>query len=84
MKFSLYGSFYVAPVLYGFIRVAGKVFKGRSPTATAAKIVFEQLTFFPFHTASFFVVLNLIEGTSYEDAKKELYQKFWPTYKVKY
>lgn len=44
--------------------------------------VVEQFSYGPFATASFFFFMTLLDGGSVDDAKKEVQNKFIPTWKV--
>lgn len=83
-QFALYGSLYVAPSLYGWVKITSRIWPVSNFRTAMAKTVLEQLTYGPFATATFFFVMSLMEHRSIEESKQEVADKFWPTYKVYY
>ncbi|XP_050442194.1 mpv17-like protein [Adelges cooleyi] len=81
-KFGLYGTLFVVPTLYGWMRFAGFIWPSQTITGNITKAVVEQFTYGPFATASFFFFMTLLDGGSVEDAKLEVQKKFFPTWKV--
>lgn len=82
LRFSLYGSFYVAPTLYAWVRITSKIWPVSNVRTAIMKTVLEQLTYGPAATASFFFIISLMEEKTIEESKQEVCDKFWPTYKV--
>jgi len=81
VRFSLFGSLWVAPTLYVWVRVSGTIIKGSSLGAAALKAFLEQFTQGPFTIASFYFVMNILEGNGTTKATEEVKSKFLPTWK---
>lgn len=81
-QFALYGSLYVAPSLYGWVKLTSRIWPASNFRTAIMKTMLEQLSFGPFATASFFFVMSLMEHKSVDESKQEVADKFWPTYKV--
>lgn len=82
VQFSLYGSLYVAPTLYGWVKFTSKIMPVSNVRTAFMKTVLEQISYGPTATASFFFLISFMEGKSFEESKQEVCDKFWPTYKV--
>jgi len=82
VRFSLFGSLWVAPSLYLWVRVSGKIITGSSLGAAALKAFIEQFTQGPFTIASFYFVMNILEGNGTAKATEEVKNKFLPTWKT--
>lgn len=80
--FSLYGALYVAPSLYGWVKLTTKMFPVQNFRTSLMKTVIEQLSYGPTATATFYFVVSLLEHKTIEESKQEVIDKFWPTYKV--
>lgn len=83
MRFSLYGSFFVAPTLYGWVRLTTLIWPVSNVRTGITKALVEQVTYGPAATASFFFIMSLLEHKTIEQSKQELYEKFLPTIKVR-
>ncbi|KAL3269203.1 hypothetical protein HHI36_008285 [Cryptolaemus montrouzieri] len=81
-QFWLYGTFFLAPVGYGYVRVMSKWFPHSDIKTTIKRILVDQATYSPVMTSSFFGGMALLEGKGVEGAKNEISQKFLPTYKT--
>jgi hypothetical protein len=56
------------------------LFAGRqSRVASWGKLLVDQLLFDPFATTAFYLVMSLLEGRSWEEAKQKWRQNFWST-----
>lgn len=82
LRFALYGSLYVAPSLYGWVKITSKIWPVTNIRTAMMKTVLEQLSYGPLATASFFFIISLMEQKTVEESKQEVIDKFWPTYKV--
>lgn len=82
VQFSLYGSLYVAPTLYGWVKFTSKIMPVSNVRTAFMKTVLEQISYGPTATASFFFLISFMEGKSFEESKQEVRDKFWPTFKV--
>ncbi|XP_014283171.1 uncharacterized protein [Halyomorpha halys] len=81
-RFLLYGSLYVAPTLNLWMSIARYLWPQNTLTAAVSKALIEQVSYTPFAMISFFFGMSLLEGKNVEQAKKEVSEKFFPTYKV--
>ena len=82
LRFSLFGSFWVAPSLYLWVKLSGNIIKGSSIGSAALKAFIEQFTQGPFTIVSFYFGMNLLEGNGTSKAVEETKTKFFPTWKV--
>lgn len=82
VRFSLYGSLFVAPTLYGWVRLTTYIWPVSNLRTAVYKSVCEQFSYGPAATASFFFLMSLLEYKTLEDAKQEVREKFLPTFKV--
>ncbi|XP_031635633.1 mpv17-like protein [Contarinia nasturtii] len=82
LQFALYGSLYVAPSLFGWIKLSSKIWPVSNFRTAIMKTVTEQLSYGPLATASFFFILSLMDHKTVEESKQEVCEKFWPTYKI--
>ena len=82
MRFSLFGSLWVAPSLYLWVRVSGKIITGSSLGAAALKAFIEQFTYGPFSIITFYFGMNILEDNGTAKATEEVKNKFLPTWKV--
>lgn len=78
----MYGSLFVAPTLYGWVRLAGRIWPNTNVRTAITKACIEQLTYGPAAIASFFLAMTYLETKSVQLAKEELAEKFLPTWKV--
>ncbi|CAH1710176.1 hypothetical protein AGLY_010468 [Aphis glycines] len=81
-KFSMYGGLFVAPTLYAWMRFASYVWPSMTITSHITKAVVEQFSYGPFAMASFFFFMTLLDGGTIEDAKMEVKEKFFSTWKI--
>lgn len=82
LRFSLYGSLFVAPTLYGWVRFTTYVWPASNLRTAMYKSVCEQLSYGPAATASFFFLMSLLEYRTVQEAVDEVRDKFLPTFKV--
>lgn len=81
-RFSLFGSFWVAPTVFTWVKISTKLIPGSSLGIAALKAFIEQFTYGPFSIVCFYFGMNLLENKSAEEAWIEVKQKFLPTWKV--
>lgn len=82
LQFSLYGSLYVAPTLYGWVKLTSHIWPVTNVRTALMKTLLEQVSYGPTATASFFFIISLLDHKTVEESKQEVVDKFWPTYKV--
>lgn len=77
----MFGTFFVAPTLYGWIRLSSSMWPQMNIRSGISKAVTEQFSYGPFAGVCFFTIMTLMEGRGFEDAKKEVMEKFPQTYR---
>ncbi|XP_005177624.3 mpv17-like protein [Musca domestica] len=82
LRFGIFGSLYVAPSLYGWVKLTSAMWPQMTLRVGLIKAAIEQLSYGPFACASFFAGMSLLEGKSKEEAVQEVQDKFLPTFKV--
>lgn len=82
MRFSAYGALFVAPTLYAWVRFSSRVWPQTDLRTAMTKALVEQVTYGPFASATFFFAMTYIETRNTAMARKEVAEKFLPTYKV--
>ncbi|KAJ8985048.1 hypothetical protein NQ317_016959 [Molorchus minor] len=82
LRFSLYGCFFTAPTLYGWIRISTLIWPTTNLRTSIQKAIVEQMTYGPAALVCFYFGMSLMEGKTVEQAKKEVEEKFWPSYRV--
>jgi len=82
LRFSLFGSLWVAPSLYLWVRLSGKIITGTTLGSAALKAFIEQFTYGPFSITTFYIGMNLLEGNETRKAVEEAKTKFVPTWKT--
>lgn len=81
LRFFMFGTFFVAPTLYGWIKITTAMWPQMSLRTGIQKAVLEQFTYGPAAGVSFFTLMTLMEGRGFDDVRKELSEKFPKTYK---
>ncbi|KAL7743047.1 hypothetical protein ACLKA6_005793 [Drosophila palustris] len=82
LRFSLFGALYVAPTLYGWVRLSSAMWPQTSLRIGIVKAITEQVSYGPFACISFFMGMSLLELKTFSEAVEETKQKALPTYKV--
>lgn len=82
LRFSLYGSFYVAPTLYCWLKCASYLWPKANLKSAITKALVEQVTYTPAAMTSFFFGMSFLELKPVSECIEEVKIKFWPTYKV--
>jgi len=82
LRFAVFGSLFVAPTLFVWVKTAGVMFPQQNLATAIKKALVEQVMYSPFAISAFYVGMNLLEGNTLEKAIIELEQKFVPTYKM--
>ncbi|KAH8415354.1 hypothetical protein KR222_004998 [Zaprionus bogoriensis] len=82
LRFSLFGGLYVAPTLYGWVRLSSAMWPQTSLRVGIIKALTEQVSYGPFACVSFFMGMSLLELKSFSQAVEEVKEKAAPTYKV--
>lgn len=82
MNFALFGTFFVAPTLYGWIRMSSHMWPNMTLKSGLTKALVEQISYGPFAGTSFFFGMSLLEGKTIDGAIGEVKQKFPDAFKV--
>lgn len=82
MNFAIFGTCFVAPTLYGWIRMSSQMWPTMSLKAGLTKAIVEQFSYGPFAGTSFFFGMSLLEEKTVDEAVNEVRKKFPDTYKV--
>lgn len=82
LRFGLFGGCFVAPTLYGWLRVASTMWPQTNLRIGALKAIVEQASYAPFASTSFYFGMTVLEGKGYEAAKAEVKDKFPKTVKI--
>ncbi|XP_053670087.1 mpv17-like protein [Anopheles nili] len=82
VHYGLYGAFYVAPTLYGWVRISSIMWPSMNLKTALFKAAIEQATYGPFAGVSFLYIMSLIEGKTSQEAALEVKNKFPQTYAV--
>ncbi|XP_065724312.1 mpv17-like protein [Drosophila suzukii] len=82
LRFSLFGALYVAPTLYGWVRLTSAMWPQTNLRTGIVKAITEQLSYGPFACVSFFMGMSLLELKTFSQAVDETKEKAAPTYKV--
>ena len=83
LRFFMFGTFFVAPSLYGWIRLSSHMWPQMTIKTGISKAITEQFSYGPFAGVCFFSLMTLMEGRGFDDVKKEVSEKFPKTYKGK-
>ncbi|XP_017471160.1 PREDICTED: mpv17-like protein 2 isoform X2 [Rhagoletis zephyria] len=82
LKFSLFGGLFMGPTIYVWIRLAGVMWPRTDIKSSLCKAITEQAAYDPFAISTFLFTMNLMDGGKYEQAKKEVSDKFLDAYRV--
>lgn len=72
----------MAPTLYCWVRIAGKVLPGSSMLIAMVKAGLDQIVYSPFSIITFYWGMSVLEGHTNEEAIEEVKSKLIPTWKV--
>ncbi|ALC48245.1 CG14777, partial [Drosophila busckii] len=82
LRFSLFGSLYVAPTVYYWVRLSSAMWPKTNFRTGIVKALTEQISYGPFAATSFFMGMSLLDGLTWSQAVEETKNKFPHTYKV--
>ncbi|XP_011297303.1 mpv17-like protein [Fopius arisanus] len=82
LRFSLYGGFFVAPTLYGWLTIATRIWPKNTFKSAITKALVEQVTYGPAAMCSFFFGMNLLEFKPVSECVEEVKRKFIPTWRM--
>lgn len=81
-RFGLFGSLYVAPTLFCWLKCASYFWPRMDLKSAITKALVEQVTYGPAAMCSFFFGMSLLELKPVSECIDEVKIKFWPTYKI--
>ncbi|KRK05813.1 protein sym1 isoform X2 [Drosophila yakuba] len=81
-RFSMYGGLFVAPTLYGWVKISSAMWPQTSLRTGVIKAAVETISYTPGAMTCFYFIMSLLESKTVEEAVAEVGKKFLPTYKV--
>lgn len=81
-RYSIFGTFFMAPVFYGWMKYISPFFKGKSLKIALTRALIEQVSYSPCAMAYFFFGMSALEMKPLSRCVQEVKDKFWPTYKI--
>lgn len=81
-RFGIFGTFFMAPVFYGWMKYTSRFFKNKSLKTAMIRAAIEQVSYSPLAMAYFFFGMSLLEFKPVKTCVNEVKEKFWPTYKI--
>ncbi|KAK5644312.1 hypothetical protein RI129_005612 [Pyrocoelia pectoralis] len=81
-RFGLYGSLFVGPTLYGWIRISTILWPNITVKTAITKAVVEQVTYGPAALVCFYFGMSVLNNKTFDEAIHEIQLKFWPTFRV--
>lgn len=82
LRFCLVGSFFVAPSLYGWLRISRSMWPETSLKTGIYKSIVDTCSYGAFTSIGFFTLTCLMEGKSWRETVREVKVKFPETYKL--
>lgn len=83
MRYSFYGAFISAPILFGWVKVVTKIWPKRNLQTSLQKALLEQVIFSPIAVSLFFFTMACFDHDfDFDIARNVLRRKFWDAYKV--
>jgi len=79
-RFLVYGGFFHAPLVYNWLRLAGRLFPKSTTSHLLAKVLLDQTCFAPVGLSSFYIGLSWLEGKDAVGIYKEWDEKFLDTW----
>lgn len=83
-RFFLFGTFFVAPTLYGWVKLTSHMWPQMNLKSGITKAAVEQVSYGPMAGVSFFTIMSLLEGKNFKEACKEVKDKFPSTFQGKF
>lgn len=81
LRFFIFGTFFVAPSLYGWIKLSSNMWPQMNLKTGIAKAIVEQFSYGPAASVSFFTLMTLMEGRTFGEACHEVSDKFPRTFR---
>ncbi|KAH8415351.1 hypothetical protein KR222_004973 [Zaprionus bogoriensis] len=82
LRFSMYGGLFVAPTLYGWVKISSAMWPHTSLRTGVIKAAVETVSYTPAAMTCFYFIMSLLESKTVREAVAEVGKKFVPTYKV--
>lgn len=82
VRFSLYGTLWVAPTVFMWVKFIGRIIPGNSLPIAMVKAIVDQAVWAPFTISTFYWGMARLEGRSNKEAIDEVKTKFIPTWKA--
>jgi len=81
-RFWVYGALFHAPLVFNWLRLAGRLFPKDTVSHLAAKVLMDQTMFAPVALSAFYIGLATLEGKDNEEIYKEWKTKFPNTWAI--
>ncbi|XP_060663615.1 uncharacterized protein LOC133847898 [Drosophila sulfurigaster albostrigata] len=82
LRFSMYGGLFVAPTLYGWVKISSAMWPQTSLRTGIVKAAVETISYTPAAMTCFYFIMSLLESKTVREAVAEVGKKVIPTYKV--
>uniref|UniRef100_A0A1B0DNN7 Uncharacterized protein n=1 Tax=Phlebotomus papatasi TaxID=29031 RepID=A0A1B0DNN7_PHLPP len=82
IRMGIFGTFIIGPSLYIWMRFANTMWPRRDLKSSLCKALTEQVSYDPLLITTFLFGMSLLEGKSAREARREVKDKFFDTYKV--
>lgn len=82
VRFGLFGGLFIAPTLYGWIRLTTAMWPQTNFRTGITKAIVEQFCYGPFASVGFFYGMSKLEGKTHKEAVAEVKEKFPKTWEV--
>lgn len=82
LRFAFFGSFIVAPSLYGWIRLTTAMWPHSNLKSGITKALTEQISYGPFANVLFFYGMSILERKTHKEAVTEVQEKFQQTWRM--
>lgn len=77
----MFGTFFVAPTLYGWVKLSSNMWPQMNLRTGMTKAVVEQFSYGPAAGVSFFTLMTLMEGRGFSEVCTEVREKFPRTFR---
>ncbi|XP_063416698.1 mpv17-like protein [Mytilus trossulus] len=79
VRIATVGTFVIAPLVFNWIKLAERLFPGKSVRTVLTKVLIEQFTFAPVSITSFYAATSLLERKNFIEELKDKFPVTWKT-----
>ncbi|XP_071175312.1 mpv17-like protein [Mytilus edulis] len=79
VRIATVGTFVIAPLVFNWIKLAERLFPGKSVRTVLTKVLIEQVTFAPVSITSFYAATSLLERKNFIEELKAKFPVTWKT-----